>query len=143
NFRELFICGPAVREAYPRFYEWAQEHWAEVQRTSYSVSPEPFLHRRFIPLLAGDHARRMAINHPPQSMAIYICKVAMNELFHQGSLLVNQVHDEVQDYVLEDGDRDLQKKEMSGTMESVMREYLPRVGNAPVDVKISRYWEGG
>ena len=76
-------------------------------------------------------------------MAIYICKVAMNELFHQGSLLVNQVHDEVQDYVLEDGDRDLQKKEMSGTMESVMREYLPRVGNAPVDVKISRYWEGG
>jgi DNA polymerase I-like protein with 3'-5' exonuclease and polymerase domains len=140
NFKELFICGPAVRDAYPRFYEWAQEHWAEVQRTSYSVSPEPFLHRRFIPLLAGDHARRMAINHPVQSMAVYITKVAMTELFQQGSLLVNQVHDSIHDYVPEDGDKDLQKKEMASIMESVMREYLPRVGNASVDVKISKYW---
>ncbi|KKL46051.1 hypothetical protein LCGC14_2349520, partial [marine sediment metagenome] len=63
--------------------------------------------------------------------------------FQQGSLLVNQVHDSIHDYVPEDGDRDLQKKEMSGIMGSVMREYLPRVGNAPVDVKISHYWEGG
>ena len=140
NFRELYIAGPAVREAYPRFYEWAQEHWAEVQRTSYSVSPEPFLHRRFIPLLAGDHARKQAVNHPVQSMAVYICKVAMNRLFQEGSLLVNQVHDEVQDYVPEDGDRDLQRRNMADIMESVMREYLPRVGNAPVDVKISKYW---
>jgi hypothetical protein len=140
NFKELFICGPAVRDAYPRFYEWAQEHWAEVQRTSYSVSPEPFLHRRFIPLLAGDHARRMAINHPVQSMAVYITKVAMTELFQQGSLLVNQVHDSIHDYVPEDGDRDLQKQEMAGIMGDVMREYLPRVGNASVDVKISKYW---
>ncbi len=140
NFRELYIAGPAVREVYPRFYEWAQEHWSEVQRTSYSVSPEPFLHRRFIPLLAGDHARRAAVNHPPQSMAVYICKVAMNRLFQQGSLLVNQVHDDIHDYVPEDGDRDLQKKEMASIMESVMQEYLPRVGNAPVDVKISKYW---
>ena len=111
-----------------------------MQRTSYSVSPEPFLHRRFIPLLAGDHARKAAINHPPQSMAVYICKVAMNELFQAGSLLVNQIHDEVHDFVPEDGDRELQKKEMSGIMEDVMRRYLPRVGNAPVTVKISRYW---
>ena len=140
NFRELFICGPAVKEAYPRFYEWAQEHWATVQRTSYSVSPDPFLHRRFIPLLAGDHARRMAINHPVQSMAQYICKVAMNELFRQGGLLVNQIHDEIHDYVPEGGNQDLQKKEMADIMESVMRKYLPRVGNAPVDVKISKYW---
>ena len=140
NFRELYIAGPAVREVYPRFYEWAQEHWAEVQRTSYSVSPKPFLHRRFIPLLAGDHARRAAVNHPPQSMAVYICKVATNRLFQQGSLLVNQVHDDIHDYVPEDGNQDLQKKEMAGIMESVMREYLPRVGNAPVGVKISKYW---
>ncbi|KKL90780.1 hypothetical protein LCGC14_1901290, partial [marine sediment metagenome] len=130
NFRELFIAGPAVKDVYPRFYEWAQEHWATVQRTSYSVSPNPFLHRRFIPLLAGDHARRAAVNHPPSSMAVYICKVAMNSLFQDGSLLVNQVHDQIQDYVPEDGDRDLQKKEMSSIMESVMREYLPRGGNA-------------
>ncbi len=140
NFRELFICGPAVREAYPRFYEWAQEHWSEVQRTSYSVSPEPFLHRRFIPLLAGDHARRMAINHPIQSMAVYITKGAMNRLFQEGSLLVNQVHDSIHDYVTEDGNRLLQKAEMASIMQSVMREYLPRVGNAPVDVKIGKYW---
>ena len=100
------------------------------------------LHRRFIPLLAGDHARRMAINHPVQSMAQYITKVAMNELFRQGSLLVNQIHDSLHDYVPEDGDRALQKKEMSSIMESVMREYLPRVGNAPVDVKISKHWSG-
>jgi len=142
NFKELFICGPAVREAYPRFYEWAQEHWAGVQRTSYSVSPEPFLHRRFIPLLAGDHARRMAINHPVQSMAVYITKVAMTELFREGSLLVNQVHDSIHDYVPEGEDKDLQARNMSSIMEDVMRRYLPRVGNAPVDVKISRYWEG-
>ena len=140
NFRELYIAGPAVREVYPRFYEWAQEHWAEVQRTSYSVSPEPFLHRRFIPLLAGDHARRAAVNHPPQSMAVYICKVAMNRLFKEGSLLVNQVHDEIQDYVPEDCDRGLTAKQMATIMESTMQEYLPRVGNAPVDVKISKYW---
>ena len=143
NFKELFICGPAVREAYPRFYEWAQEHWAGVQRTSYSTSPEPFLHRRFIPLLAGDHARRMAINHPVQSMAVYITKVAMTELFRGGSLLVNQVHDSIHDYVPVDGDKDLQARNMAGIMGDVMKEYLPRVGNAPVDVKISRYWEGG
>ena len=141
NFRELYIAGAAVKEVYPRFYEWAQEHWATVQRTSYSVAPEPFLHKRFIPLLgSGDHARKQAINHPPQSMAIYICKVAMNRLFQGGSLLVNQIHDEIQDYVPEDGDRELQKKEMSSIMEGVMREYLPRVGDAPVEVKISKHW---
>ena len=140
NFRELYIAGPAVREAYPRFYEWAQEHWATVQRTSYSVSPDPFLHRRFIPLLAGDHARKAAVNHPVQSMAVYICKVAMNRLFREGSLLVNQVHDEIQDYVPEGEDRGLQRRNMASIMEDVMREYLPRVGNAPVDVKISKYW---
>ncbi|KKL05282.1 hypothetical protein LCGC14_2607600, partial [marine sediment metagenome] len=142
NFKELYIAGPAVREAYPRFYEWAQEHWASVQRTSYSVSPEPFLHRRFIPLLAGEHARMAAINHPPQSMAVYICKAAMSELFRGGSLLVNQVHDAIHDYVPADGDRDLQTREMADMMGDVMRKYLPRVGNVPVDVKISRYWEG-
>ncbi len=43
-------------------------------------------------------------------------------------------------YVSVDGDQDLQAREMAGIMESVMRQYLPRVGNAPVDVKISRYW---
>jgi hypothetical protein len=140
NFRELYIAGPAVREAYPRFYEWAQEHWASVQRTSYSTSPEPFLHKRFIALLAGDHARRAAVNHPPQSMAVYICKVAMNRLFQEGSLLVNQVHDEIQDYVPEDCDRGLTARQMATIMESTMQEYLPRVGSAPVDVKISKYW---
>jgi DNA polymerase-1 len=140
NFRELYIAGAAVKEAYPRFYEWAQEHWAAVQRTSYSVSPEPFLHRRFIPLLAGDHARKAAINHPVQSMAVYITKVAMNELFQEGSLLVNQVHDSVHDFVPADGDRDLQAQSMAGIMEDVMQRYLPRVGNVPVDVKISKYW---
>ena len=141
NFRELFICGPAVKEVYPRFYEWAQEHWATVQRTSYSVSPDPFLHRRFIPLLAGDHARKQAINHPIQSMAVYICKVAMNRLFQEGSLLVNQVHDEIQDYVPEDCDRGLTARQMATIMENTMQEYLPRVGNAPVKVTISKYWK--
>jgi hypothetical protein len=140
NFRELYIAGAAVKQAYPRFYEWAQEHWATVQRTSYSVSPEPFLHRRFIHLLGGDHARKQAINHPVQSMAVYICKVAMNRLFQEGSLLVNQVHDEIQDYVPEDCDRGLTARQMGGIMEDVMREYLPRVGNAPVKVTISKYW---
>ncbi len=141
NFRELYICGPAVKAAYPRFYEWAQEHWAGVQRTSYSVSPEPFLHRRFIPLLGGDHARKQAINHPVQSMAVYICKVAMNRLFQEGSLLANQVHDEIHDYVPEDCDRGLTARHMASIMGDVMNEYLPRVGNAPVEVKISKYWE--
>lgn len=142
NFRELYIAGEAVKMVYPRFYEWAQEHWATVQRTSYSVAPEPFLHKRFIPLLgSGDHARKQAINHPPQSMAIYICKVAMNRLFQAGSLLVNQIHDEIHDYVPEDCDRALTARQMGSIMEEVMREYLPRVGNAPVDVKISKYWQ--
>ncbi|KKM71695.1 hypothetical protein LCGC14_1428010 [marine sediment metagenome] len=140
NFRELYIAGAEVRAVYPRFYEWAQEHWANVQRTSYSTSPDPFLHRRFIPLLGGDHARKQAINHPVQSMAVYICKVAMNRLFQEGSLLVNQVHDEIQDYVPEDCDRALTARQMGSIMEAVMREYLPRVGNAPVDVTISKYW---
>ncbi len=142
NFRELYIAGAEVKRVYPRFYEWAQEHWATVQRTSYSVSPEPFLHRRFIPLLGvGDHARKQAINHPPQSMAVYICKVAMNRLFQEGSLLVNQVHDEIQDYVPEDCDRGLTARQMASIMENTMQEYLPRVGSAPVDVKISKYWK--
>ncbi len=140
NFKELYIAGPAVKAAYPRFYEWAQEHWAGVQRTSYSTSPEPFLHRRFIPLLAGEHARMAAVNHPVQSMAVYITKVAMTRLFREGSLLVNQVHDSIHDYVPADGDKDLLSRNMAGIMEDVMREYLPRVGNVPVDVKISKYW---
>jgi len=141
NFKELYIAGPAVKAAYPRFYEWAQEHWAEVQRTSYSVSPEPFLHRRFIPLLAtGEHARMAAINHPVQSMAVYLTKIAMAELFREGALLVNQVHDSIHDYVPADCDRGLMARNMASAMESVMREYLPRVGNVPVEVKISRYW---
>ena len=142
NFKELFIGGPAVKAAYPRFYEWAQEHWASVQRTSYSVSPEPFLHRRFIPLLAGEHARMAAINHPVQSMAVYITKVAMTRLFQDGALLVNQVHDSIHDYVPEDCDRGLTARKMGSIMEDVMKEYLPRVGNARVDVKISKYWSG-
>ncbi len=142
NFKELYIAGPAVKAAYPRFYEWAQEHWAGVQRTSYSVSPEPFLHRRFIPLLAtGEHARMAAINHPVQSMAVYITKVAMTELFREGALLVNQVHDSIYDYVPADCDRDLMTRYMADIMGSVMRKYLPRVGGAKVDVKISKYWE--
>ena len=140
NFRDLYIAGAEVKKAYPRFYEWAQEHWAGVQRTSYSVSPEPFLHRRFIPLLAGDHARKAAINHPVQSMAVYITKVAMNELFQQGSLLVNQVHDSIHDYVPEDCDKVLTTRNMADTMGDVMQRYLPRVGNVPVEVKISKYW---
>ena len=140
NFKELYIAGPAVKAAYPRFYEWAQEHWAGVQRTSYSVSPEPFLHRRFIPLLAGEHARMAAINHPVQSMAVYITKVAMTRLFQEGSLLINQVHDSIHDYVPDDCDRGLTARNMSSTMEATMKEYLPRVGNAPVEVKIGRYW---
>ncbi len=140
NFKELYIAGPAVKAVYPRFWEWAQEHWASVQRTSYSTSPDPFLHRRFIPLLAGEHARMAAVNHPPQNMAVYICKVAMNELFREGALLVNQVHDSIHDYVPADGDKALQKQEMAGIMGGVMKRYLPRVGNVPVDVKISKYW---
>jgi hypothetical protein len=141
NFRELYIAGPEVRAVYPRFYEWAQEHWADVQRTSYSTSPDPFLHKRFIPLLAGDHARKAAVNHPCQSMAVYICKVAMNRLFQDGALLVNQVHDEIHDYVPEDCHRGLTAQHMAEIMEATMREYLPRVGNATVEVKISKYWE--
>lgn len=141
NFRELYIAGPDVRAVYPRFYEWAQEHWASVQRTSYSVAPAPFLHRRFIPLLAGDHARKAAVNHPCQSMAVYICKVAMNRLFQDGALLVNQVHDEIQDFVPEDCDRGLTARRMASIMEDTMRDYLPRVGNAKVDVTIGKYWE--
>jgi hypothetical protein len=29
---------------------------------------------------------------------------------------------------------------MAGIMENTMKEYLPRVGHVPVDVKISKYW---
>lgn len=141
NFRELYIAGPDVRAVYPRFYEWAREHWASVQRTSYSVAPTPFLHKRFIPLLAGDHARKAAVNHPCQSMAVYICKVAMNRLFQDGALMVNQVHDEIQDFVPEDCDRGLTAQRMATIMGDTMKEYLPRVGNAKVDVTIGKYWE--
>lgn len=128
-------------EMWAGFFTWAEQHWASVQRTSYSTAPEPFLHRRFISLLAGEHARKAAVNHPIQSMAQYICKVAMNRLFQEGSLLVNQIHDEIQDYVPEDCDRDLTARQMSSIMEDTMRTYLPRVGNVPVDVTISKYWK--
>lgn len=139
NFRELYICGPEVKVAYPGFYAWAERHWLEVQRTGVSVGPEPFLHRRPIPLLGGDHARRQAINHPPQNLAVYITKAAMVRLFRAGWMLVNQVHDAIHAYIPEDDNVPLRKAQFREIMEETAREYLPRLG-ASVEVKCSKYW---
>jgi hypothetical protein len=143
NFKELYIAGEQVRAMYPRWYDWCEEHWFEVQRTGVSVLPEPLLHKRTIPLLMQDHARRQAINHPPQGLAGYIMKDALAVMFEQGFQLVNQIHDAGHDYVPEDGDRDLQRKEMADIMTEVAWKYLPDVGATvkAEDIKISKYWE--
>ena len=143
NFKELYIAGEQVRAMYPRWYDWCEEHWFKVQRTGVSVMPEPLLHKRTIPLLLQDHARRQAINHPPQGLAGYIMKDALAVMFEHGFQLVNQIHDAGHDYVPEDGDRDLQREEMADIMTEVAWKYLPDVGATvkPSDIKISRYWE--
>ena len=128
------------RQLWTGWWNWTEEHWRTVQRTSYSVAPEPFLHKRYIPLLAGDHAKKAAVNHPVQSMAVYICKEAMVRLFQEGWVLVNQVHDSIHAYVPEEGNIDLLKQQFREIMESAAAKYLPRIGAAPVDVKVGRYW---
>lgn len=142
NFKELYIAGEQVRAMYPRWYDWCEEHWSEVQRTGVSVMPEPPLHKRTIPLLMLDHARRQAINHPPQGLAGYIMKDALAVMFEHGFQLVNQIHDAGHDYVPEDGDRDLQREEMASIMTEVAWKYLPDVGATvkAEDIKISKYW---
>lgn len=127
------------RRLWPGFYAWADRHWAEVQRSGYSVAMAPFLHRRFIPLLAGDHARKAAVNHPIQSGASYIVKVAMIEVAKEYPKLVNQVHDEIHPFVPED-EAEVAKRRVEEIMVEVGNKYLPRVG-AAVDVKVGRYWE--
>jgi len=139
NFRELYICGDEVKAVYPGFYAWAERQWLDVQRTGVSVGPAPFLHRRPIPVLAYDHARRQAINHPPQNLAVYITKAAMVRLFREGWLLVNQVHDAIHAYIPDDDNVPLRVAQFREIMESTAREYLPRIG-APVEVKVGRYW---
>ena len=143
NFKELYIAGEQVRSMYPRWYDWCEEQWSEVQRTGISVLPEPLLHKRMIPLLELDHARRQAINHPSQGLAGYIMKDALAVMFEKGSQLVNQIHDAGHDYVPEDGNRDLQRKELADIMTEVAWKYLPDVGATvkAEDIKISRYWE--
>ena len=129
------------RQLWTGWWNWTEEHWRRVQRTSYSVAPEPFLHKRYIPLLAGDHTKKAAVNHPVQCMAVYICKEAMVRLFREGWLLVNQVHDAIHCYVPSDDNIDLRKQQFREIMESTAAKYLPRIGAAPVDVKVGRYWE--
>lgn len=145
NFRELYIAGADVKRAYPGFYDWAEQQWGVVQRTHYSTSPGPFYHRRYIPLIGAKHARRQAINHPVQSHAQYICKAIMAEANRRlrPYLFVNQIHDEIHDFVPEDGDRDLQRRELADIMEEVGNEYLPTVGLrvSPEDIQISKHWE--
>ena len=143
NFKELYIAGEQVRSMYPRWHDWCEEQWSEVQRTGISVLPEPLLHKRMIPLLELDHARRQAINHPSQGLAGYIMKDALAVMFEKGSQLVNQIHDAGHDYVPEDGNRDLQRKELADIMTEVAWKYLPDVGATvkAEDIKISRYWE--
>ena len=129
------------RQLWTGWWNWTEEHWRKVQRTSYSVAPEPFLHKRYIPLLAGDHAKKAAVNHPVQCMAVYICKEAMVRLFRDGWMLVNQVHDAIHVYVPSDGNIELLKQQFRSIMEETAAKYLPRIGAAPVDVKVGRYWE--
>ena len=55
-------------------------------------------------------------------------------------MLVNQVHDSIHAYVPEEGNIDLLKQQFREIMESAAAKYLPRIGAAPVDVKVGRYW---
>lgn len=127
------------RELWTGWWKYADAHWLEVQRTGKSVSPEPFLHVRTLPLMNEERAYKQAINHGPQSMAAYITKHAMVRLFAEGFQLVNQVHDSIHCYVHKD-EAPLRTALFKRIMEETAREYLPRVG-APVDIEISHYWE--
>jgi len=103
------------------YFDWGDRHWTEVQHTHYSTSPEPFLHKRYIPLTGASHAYKQSLNHPSQSHAVYICKSTMNELYRVSeALFVSQVHDEIHG-----------------------NEYLPTVGVTvgPDDIQISKYWD--
>jgi hypothetical protein len=131
------------RKLWKRYYEKADEHWAEVQRTGYSEGMEPFRHRRYIPITGiGGHAFKQAINHPPQNYASYLTKVAMTRIFSSGQRMVNQIHDAIHTFVPVDQDPERAKQRMKDIMEETLREFLPRAGNAEVEVKASRYWEG-
>lgn len=121
------------------FFDWGERHWAATQRSSYSVSPEPFLHRRYIPLLSTKHASKAAKNHPIQSMAVYITKDAMLELAREFPIMVNQIHDEIHVFVPDDIDPDLTKERAREILIETGNRYLPRVG-IEVDVKLSKYW---
>ena len=141
--REVESLMARHRSLWVDWWKFTARHWQDVQRTGRSVSPEPFFHVRPISLLGGDKAYKQAINHPTQSMAGYITKAAMVRLFQEGWLLVNQVHDAIHAYIPEDGNIPLLKQQFKSIMESTAKEYLPRIGAAPVEVKCSKYWEDG
>ena len=122
------------------FFEWGDRHWATVQRSSYSVSPEPFLHRRYIPLLNAKHAKKAAVNHPIQCGAVYTTKAAMYELDKSLPLFVNQVHDAAHYYVPDTVDPDLTKRDVYETLREIGQKYLPRVG-IDATVSLGKYWE--
>lgn len=135
NALHRFRVGP-----WEAFFDWGERHWAEVQRSSYSTSPEPFLHRRYIPLLSTKHAAKAAKNHPIQSMAVYITKAAMLELAKEFPIMANQIHDEIHVFVPEDIDPALTKARAREILIEVGNRYLPRVG-IDVSVSLSRYWK--
>ena len=129
-----------LRERWAGFFAWAERHWVEVQRTGKSVVPEPFLQVRNVPLVGNiEHSKKLSINHPIQGMAGYIMKDAMNQLFDDGFMLVNQIHDSAPLLVPDDGHPGLKEDRIREIMEGTAREYLPSVG-VPVDVKTSVYW---
>ena len=129
------------REHWAGFFAWAERHWLEVQRHGKSMIPEPICQIRNVPLIGNiEHSKKMAINHPIQGMAGYIMKHAMDRLFDDRFLLVNQIHDSAPLFIPDDVDPELQKARVREIMEDTASEYLPTVGGS-VDIKTSVYWK--
>jgi len=126
-------------EVYPGQKAWGEGHWATVQATGFSIAPDPFRHRRKIHLFNEAEARRQALNHPAQSLAVYITKAAMSEIGYEPDTLefINQVHDDLH-YFIPKGDKKRQDRVREAMME-VGNDCLPSVG-IDVDVKTERYW---
>jgi DNA polymerase I-like protein with 3'-5' exonuclease and polymerase domains len=159
NFGVLYYGGPAYlssvmgvryevgesllllfHQRWTGFFEWAERHWVEVQRTGKSTIPVPVLGVRNVPLVGNiEHSKKLSINHPIQGMAGYIMKDAMTRLHDEKFRLVNQIHDSAPLLIPDDVDPALQMKSIREIMEGTAREYLPSVG-VPVDVKTSVYW---
>jgi len=129
------------RRNWKGWWRYADEHWGEVQRTGKSVEPVTG-HTRPISLMNLDSARKQAINHPVQGLAVYVNKAAMYEVWREGdSQLVNQVHDEIQDFVDEAGDPALQNEKMRSIMVETAKRFLPDM-NVRVGIVNAKHWEG-